>query len=188
MQKHKASKRQRISNTGRAMLGVLAGVGVVATFAVLPGLALVVAPFLKKKKPHPQRTVTGGLESLIRAGLIERSTTKDGIERIQITKKGRFEALLSHGVVSRKKQKWDGEWRIVMFDVPNTQTKLRNELRRSMKLFGFKLIQKSVWVYPYSCDDFISLLKSHLGISHDVLYLKASFIENDRQLRLEFNL
>jgi DNA-binding transcriptional regulator PaaX len=181
--------RVRVSQAGRAMLGVLAGVGVVATLAVLPGLALAVGPFLpKKRKYQTNQTIKRNLDSLVRSGLVERVVLKDGTERIELTKKGRFEALLSHGTVSSKKQKWDGAWRIVIFDVPNTKTKLRNELRRAMKLFGFISIQKSVWVYPYSCDDFLTILKSHLGVAHDVLYMKASYIENDSSLRKEFNI
>ena len=181
--------RTRIGKAGKAMLGVLVGVGVVTTFAVLPGLALAVAPFLpKRKKYQANRTIKRSLDSLVRNGLVERVILKDGTERIQLTKKGKFEAFLSHGALSSKKPKWDGEWRIIIFDVPNTKTKLRNELRRSVKLFGFKSIQKSVWVYPYPCDDFMAILKFHLGVSHDVLYITASYIENDRHLRQEFNL
>ncbi len=79
-------------------------------------------------------------------------------------------------------------WRVIIFDVPQTKSKLRHELRRAVKLYGFKMIQQSVWVYPYACDDFVGILKKHLGLSHDVLYMKVAFIENDKQLRKEFEL
>jgi hypothetical protein len=181
--------RMRLSNTGKAMLGVLTGVGVVTTLAVFPGLALAIGPFLPKEKKYlAKQTVARNLDSLVRNGLVVRTREKDGTERIALSKKGRFEAMLHHGTFTPTKKKWDGEWRVVIFDVPNTKTKLRNELRRAMQLFGFKSIQKSVWVYPFPCDDFITLVKSHLGVSHDVLYMKVSHIENDSHLRREFNL
>jgi phenylacetic acid degradation operon negative regulatory protein len=96
--------------------------------------------------------------------------------------------MIRHGILGSNKMVWDGIWRVVVFDVPNEKTKVRNELRRAMKLYGFKLLQRSVWVYPYKCNDFTALLKSHLGTSNDVLYMEVKYIENDRLLRKEFAL
>lgn len=41
--------------------------------------------------------------------------------------------------------KWDGKWRIVIFDIPETHRKSRVLLRSRLKLWQFEPWQKSVW-------------------------------------------
>lgn len=41
--------------------------------------------------------------------------------------------------------KWDGKWRIVIFDIPETHRKSRGLLRSRLKLWQFEPWQKSVW-------------------------------------------
>jgi DNA-binding transcriptional regulator PaaX len=41
---------------------------------------------------------------------------------------------------------WDGTWRIVVFDIPEQKRIVRNLFRRNLKKWGFKQMQKSVWI------------------------------------------
>lgn len=49
-----------------------------------------------------------------------------------------------------KKNKWDGLWRIVVYDVPEEKSAERNYLRRRLKELGFRLWQKSTWITPFN--------------------------------------
>lgn len=191
----KSDKKQeravRIGHIGVVILGVLAVGTFITTAALFPGVAHIIAPFVRKKKYSPQQAIKRNLETFIRLGLVRSVTTPNGEPALRLTKKGTWEAMLRHGTLptfTKENPKWDSVWRVVIFDVPNKKNRKRNDLRRAMLMYGFKPIQKSAWVYPYECDGFIALLKSHLGITSDVLYMKVSFIENDRHLRKEFNL
>lgn len=180
---------QRVGAVAEAILLSVALVGVVSIFAMFPGATSIIAPFIKKKKRHPRKQVVEkSVESLRKAGLIKQTLGKDGTFHIELTNKGKWQAFLRARSHDTHTKKWDGVWRIVIFDVPVKKDKLRNELRSAMLMYGFKMLQRSVWVYPYPCDDFIEILKSHLGVSNDVLYMKVSYIENDSHLRSEFNL
>src|SRR3989344_7150077 len=44
--------------------------------------------------------------------------------------------------------KWDGLWRLVVFDISEENRKLRDLLRRKLRSLGFAMFQKSVWVTP----------------------------------------
>ena len=180
--------RIRIGPVGNAVLGVIAVSGVITAVALFPGVAHIIGPFLKKKKYSRNQLVSRNLESLIANGLIRRTKNANGDEVLELTTKGRFEAMIRHTTLTRKSDAWDGLWRVIIFDVPNSKGKVRNELRRIIKLFGFHQLQKSVWVYPYECDDFVHLLKSHLGAAPDVLYMKVQHIENQKHLMKEFKL
>jgi len=41
---------------------------------------------------------------------------------------------------------WDGYWRVVVFDIPETQRKKRDLIRRELYQLGFRLFQRSVWI------------------------------------------
>ena len=57
-------------------------------------------------------------------------------------------------------QRWDGKWRILIFDVPEKIRGKRDFLRKELRNFGFYLLQKSVWAYPYNLpQDFFDLWK-----------------------------
>ena len=61
-------------------------------------------------------------------------------------------------------------------------------MRRMLVAMGFLPLQRSVWVYPYDCEDVIVLLKADLRIGKDMLYLIVDELENDKWLRKEFDL
>lgn len=181
-------KRQRIGPIGETILLSMVAVGTVSVLMFFPMLATGIAPFLKKKKYSSKQAIQRNVESLITSGLVKRIYNKDGSIQLELTKKGKWEALLRSKSHDTKKAKWDKIWRVVIFDVPQTKYKIRDELRRAMMLYGFKRLQLSVWVYPHACDDFIEVVKDHLGVANDVLYMKVGYIENDKHLRSEFNL
>ncbi len=122
---------------------------------------------------------------MIQQGLIAR---KDGF--LMLTRKGEKELLrlqLSSGSLARPK-KWDGKWRLLIFDVPNSKKGLRDRLRHSLVSHGFHRLQHSVWVYPHNCEDFVALLKAELRVGKDMQYLIVDSIENDKLLLDTFGL
>ena len=52
----------------------------------------------------------------------------------------------------------DGEWRIVIFDIPEKFKKAREALRMKLKELGFLELQKSVFIFPYECEDEINFI------------------------------
>ncbi len=59
-----------------------------------------------------------------------------------------------------KSKKWDGKWRVLIFDIPEKIRSKRDFLRNELKDFGFYQLQRSVWVYPYNLpQDFFDLWK-----------------------------
>jgi len=82
--------------------------------------------------------------------------------------------------------KWDGKWRVLIFDIPEKRKTLREKIRNTLRAVGFKWLQDSVWVHPFDCEDLITLLKADFKIGKDVLYLIAEAIENDKELRDHF--
>ena len=87
-----------------------------------------------------------------------------------------------------KPKKWDGRWRMLIFDIPEKKRPLREKIRRTLMHIGFVKLQDSVWIYPYSCEDLVTLLKADFKVGKDLLYLIVDSIENDKHFRVLFNL
>ncbi len=185
--KEKSQGRMRVGRVGEALLLSVAAVGVVSIAILAPNALQILQPFFKKKKYSPKQAITRNIDSLVRSGLLKKSVGTDGTITLELTKRGVWESLL-RGHKEVKKMKWDGLWRVVIFDVPMAKRYMRNELRRGISLYGFHQLQQSVWVYPYPCDDFIKLLKEHLELSGDILIMEAKHIEGDKELKREFGI
>ena len=84
-------------------------------------------------------------------GLVEhKATTTDRLYRL--TWRGRLHALGGRDPQMRWSRKWDGRWRLVVFDIPATQNSHRARLRRYLHDHGFGYLQKSVWITPDSLE------------------------------------
>lgn len=89
----------------------------------------------------------------------------------------------------KKPRKWDGKWRVLIFDIDSKQKQKREALRGKLKELGFFQLQKSVWVCAYRCDreikeirDFFLLKQSELNL------ITATKVEDDYQMRDFFKL
>lgn len=69
--------------------------------------------------------------------------------------------------------KWDGQWRIIMFDLRLDQNTERQRLRRYLHSRGFGFLQKSVWVTPHSLLDEAKLLTDTKVKAKSMFFLDA---------------
>jgi len=130
------------------------------------------------------------IERCIQRGLMKREQ-KEGIGTVlRLTPKG--EALLTRyqfdNFTMPKPRRWDKKYRIIVFDIKETKRFVRDSLRTWLERLGFIQLQRSVWVYPYECQEIVTLLKAHMHVGKDVLYITADSIENDTWLRESFEL
>ena len=181
-------KRKKKKDIQSAVLAVVAVTGFLA-FAAVAGNAIQLLEYLPNEKynlKYRMKSVAGRLAAKGYVEWIER----DGKKYLRITPAGRKAFTFEQAKVALKnqKKKWDGRWRMVVFDIPERRSHIRARLRAVMCEIGFVRLQDSVWVYPYDCEDFIALLKAEIKIGKDVLYAIVDTIEHDKGLRLQFKL
>lgn len=168
---------------------ILAGTAVlIPALAVSPGLGYALKPFLKNEDYYPseiERTVY----RLNKQKLISYNE-RDGKIKIVLTKSGKRK-VLSYKIeeLSLKKGKWDGWWRIIVFDIPETKRKARNTLRNKMKEIGFYQLQKSVLVTPWECEDEIDFIKNFYGVEkEDICLIRAKKFDGEDLAKNYFDL
>jgi len=92
-------------------------------------------------------------------------------------------------LVIPKPKKWDGRWRILIFDIPDKYKIKREALRGKLKELGLFQLQKSVWICPYNFQNEVEVLRDFFSLSRDEMQIVLAYaIENDGEARNFFKL
>lgn len=166
----------------------VAAAGILAMVVLAPNALQILKPFLKSRKKYNLKYyLNQKAQKLVKDGLL-RIDTENGKQFLSLTEKGERRLLYYQVIEKKKNTKWDGKWRVVIFDVwENTRSK-RNLLRNEIKDFGFIQLQYSVWIYPYECAEFIELLKTDLSFGKNIRYMVVEKLDHDENLRKHFGL
>jgi DNA-binding transcriptional regulator PaaX len=128
-----------------------------------------------------------GLHRATRSRLIKSGYIVKNKLGYELTKYGkRYSKDLLSWYVDRRPSRWDGKWRMVIFDVPETHRRDREYLRRLLVQYGFKKLQASVWASPYTVPQEFNQRLWDMRIKHHVLYLLVTSIDYDRVLMGRF--
>lgn len=119
-------------------------------------------PELKKS------SLSQALKRLREGGLIEQVKLKNDV-LIKLTEAGK-------DLISDKfeEKDWDRKWRIVVFDIPEEKRIIRNLFRRNLKKWGFKHLQKSVWISKRNVFDKLESYIKDLGIEKWVIVMEVN--------------
>lgn len=109
---------------------------------------------------------------------------------IKLTPEGlaRVAKITFNDLKIEKPKKWDGQWRIVIFDIPDRHEWSRDSFRKKLQEMGFLHLQKSVFVIPHPCLDEIKFLASFFNISSYIHFLETGAISNEEILKEHFDL
>lgn len=88
----------------------------------------------------------------------------------RITKLGLQELSLSFPYVRFATEQWDGKWRIVSYEIPESKRKMRDTLRRKMVSWGLGPWHRSFWITPHPI---IMELKGILDVMIPSEYVQA---------------
>ena len=173
----------------REVLHVLAAVGAVGLTFVFPGAGAGIGSIALGNSAYSRWGTKKILDQLSRQKYVTIQKQGDAVTVI-ITKRGMRRALTyqldSMTLVHQKR--WDGKWRVVIFDVPEKYKGLRDMFRMRMRQLGLFPLQESVYVSPYPCFDEVEFLRELYGIAFTTQYLLVEKIEDDRHLRTHFHL
>lgn len=140
-------------------------------------------------KKIEEKEIKTGIRYLYKLDLISRVRAEDGSLMVLLTEKGRLRALnYQLDNIKNKKEKWDGKWRMVAFDIPEKYKKGRDVLRQKLKKIGFCELQKSVLITPYNCQKEIKTLVEYFKLDKYVRFAILEFVDNENFLKNVFKL
>lgn len=83
---------------------------------------------------------------------------------------------------------WDGNFRMIIFDIPERYRSARDSLRDKMKELGCVKFNDSVWVYPYPCQKEIDFISNYWKIGKYVQFALVKDLTNRELLERCFRL
>ncbi len=183
-------KKNKRENIQRAILSGIAAVGILSVAVLAPNAIQAFKFFgIEPKNKWQKYNINHSIKRLKKHGLICFEKTSRGTFA-RLTQKGedklrKFQIL---GYKLKKPKKWDGKWRMLIFDIKESRKGTRDKIRFTLKRIGFLRLQDSVWVYPYDCEDLVILMKADFKIGKDLLYLIVDTIEGDIEIKKYFEL
>lgn len=105
---------------------------------------------------------------------------ENGTPVVKISDKGKGK-LLTYDIETMQldDSKWDGKWRLVIYDVQAGKKTNSEMFRRTLNKLNLLKLQKSVYLTPFKCEDEIEFLRQFYGIGDEVLILKVGSLENE---------
>ena len=114
----------------------------------------------------------------------------NGRNHLRITEKGtrEMQRIRIGTYAIRQPKRWDGKWRMVIFDIPERRRVDRMKVYGILRNLGLYRLQDSVWVHPFDCEEIITLIKTDFRLGEKLLYVIADAIDYDRRVRDHFDL
>ncbi len=130
-------------------------------------------------------TLSGMLkEELITKTVFEqKSLDKDSLYKL--TEKGFLELSLEFPFFRFLREKWDGKWRIISYEIPEKKREIRDRLRREMQGWGLGPWHRSFWITPHPI---LPTLKSLTAQKEEEKYIQAFEADHtfgDREFLIE---
>lgn len=141
-------------------------------------------------KKIDRRVLQRIVREFYRDRLVDFKEDGDGGVQIILTEQGIKKALRYNidTISIREPKKWDGKWRLVVFDIPEKMKKAREALRDKLRKLGFYQLQKSVFVFPFACHDEINFIVEFFELRPHVRIMTVLDVTNEAELKLHFEL
>ena len=163
---------------------------------ILKAIGLVGASFLDVVTTlGPDQYVSGAYRvryrrsyDLKRSGYIHIKRDKNNRSFFHLTPKGKLQLLKYLHLEKLVKAKWDKQWRVIIFDIPESLKKWRGYLRVDLKNLGFHHLQESVYITPYPVTGELDQLLKECNLRKYFRYLTVSEVDGLEELKKQFNL
>lgn len=131
----------------------------------------------------PEPTVRVAVTRLRKEGWL--TSRREGRETVYALTKAAWD-LLDEGrerIFHRTRQPWDGQWRMVIYSVPESDRGLREQLRKKLAWFGFGPLSASVWLSPHErLAEVQAAFADHPAVRLDVFRSRSAGYDSDRDI------
>ncbi len=134
---------------------------------------------------------TRSLKNMAESGLIEEIPT-DRSSFLRLTAEGRnkLRNIKLSTPTSLVDTRWDGYWRMVMLDFPETRKSERDSIRYILKKAGFLCMKNSVWISPFPFEHLFMNIKTDMNLADEIMIVVTQHIDptTEKSLRESFGL
>jgi len=167
----------RRKSTTEKLLKIIWEAAAAGTMAMSPSYSL-----RKYYRKYHSGEFSKAIYNLKEHGYLEEIEIK-GEKWLRVTPKGRLKLIKK-----KLRGEWDGFWRIIAFDIPETRKKTRDVFREKLSLLNCRAIQKSVWITPNDITIELEELIDVLDLKSNVDYFISKALTNEGKYLEIFNL
>jgi DNA-binding transcriptional regulator PaaX len=150
---------------------------------------IIVNEILKDTHIYTGKQLITAVVDLSKEKFIQKKKDYEGNVLVSLTEKGVLRAIsYKFRRFEHKKEKWDGKWRMIAFDIPRECQKGRKALVYRLKSGGFYRLQESIFLYPYDCKNELAVLVKLFKIEKYIRFGILDFIDNQEKIKLSFKL
>lgn len=121
--------------------------------------------------------ISRSLKGLRDTGLVEQTFSGQN-QYARLTKEGKKKVhslkLEDNNALSPA---WDGKWRIILLDLPETRKDERESLRYLLKKAGFLCLKNSVWISPFPYEHLFTNIKKDFGLTTELMVFVTDNID-----------
>jgi DNA-binding transcriptional regulator PaaX len=133
-------------------------------------------------KNRPEYAISRSIKNLASDGLVECfqsdfqpyfRLSEEGKKRINSNSLDDDTALVTNS--------WDGNWRIIILDIPEERKSEREALRYLLKKAGFVCIKNSVWISMYPYEYLFTNIKNDLNLTTEMMIVVTDKIDKETE-------
>lgn len=170
-------RKVRINKIRKTILSIISGMGAFSASKAAPQIW---KEYLRREKGR--KWSKDSKYSFWRS--VERMK-KDGLigNNFKLTDLGRKNLDMIEVLSPTSFGRWDGRWRMLIFDISEDRKYCREKIRNTLRQAGFMRLQDSIWIFPFDCEKLVTLLKTDLKVGKELLFVVAEEIEGDSRAR-----
>src|SRR3989338_3776145 len=133
---------------------------------------------LKEKDIKTTYAISRALKNLVEGKYAEIHNSERQ-EYVKITPRGKntFNTMLLESEAALVPQTWDGFWRIILLDLPESRKSERESLRYLLKKANFVCLKNSAWISPYPFEHLFMNIKKDLGLTTEMMIIVTHNID-----------
>jgi hypothetical protein len=189
-EKNRKLRKLKLGVLGRQILSLLLS-GIALGLTVSPRRHFWILDNIPRELKRVKKDyLNNAIRRLYRSKLVDIKETQDGKTILVLSEEGKKRMLIYNleTLKLKRQDKWDGHWRIIIFDIPERLKYAREWLSRKLKEIGMYQLQKSVYVYPFECKDELDFIIEYFGLRPYVRFGLLKEIDNELHLRKIFDL
>lgn len=99
----------------------------------------------------------------------------------KITQKGKnkLNSLILDNNSNLVSTSWDGFWRIILLDLPESRKSERESLRYLLKKAGFVCLKNSAWISPFPFEHLFKNIKKDLNLTTEMMIIVTQMVDEE---------
>ena len=140
----------------------------------------------EERKVKPRYVINRAIKQMVDKNMITQYDTEQS-SFLSLAKEGRHK--LRNIRLSSKNHliptTWDGYWRMVIVDIPESRKSERDAVRYILKKAQFVQLKSSVWISPFPLEHMMINMKEDLSLDEELIVIVTNTLDPGTELLLQ---